>query len=91
MPSDFVQGGRLKFLFRDTYIGGPVHWVHENYRCPNCHFWPEDPCCQNVPDGQFCKSDSLDFKDDPNVIFHFFCILYHYHHYYIFTLGKWWM
>ena len=59
----------FKSIFRDTHNGGPVHWIHENYRCPNCHFWPEDPCCQNVPDGQSCKADSLDFKDDPDVRF----------------------
>ena len=55
------------FVFRDTYNGGPVHWIHENYRCPNCYTTPENHCCKNVPDGQFCKADSVDLKDDLHV------------------------
>ena len=51
----------------DTYNGGPVHWIHENYRCPNCFTNPDNGCCKNVPAGNQCKADSLDFEDDPNV------------------------
>ena len=57
----------LNIFFRDTLNGGPVHWIHENYRCPNCYEKPNHHCCQNVPAGQFCKADSVDIKDDPDV------------------------
>ena len=50
-----------------TKNGGPTFWIHENYRCPNCFTNPDNGCCKNVPAGNQCKADSLDFKDDPNV------------------------
>ena len=53
--------------FRDTFNGGPVHWIHENYVCPNCVKSPNDGCCKNVPEGQFCKSDTMTIEEDPNV------------------------
>ena len=32
------------------------------------HNWkPDTDCCTNVPEGQFCKADSVDFADDPSV------------------------
>ena len=51
----------------DTVNGGPVHWIHENYNCPNCVSKPDDKCCQNVPENQFCLADADKFEDDPNV------------------------
>ena len=51
----------------DTPNGGPVHWIHENYACPNCAANPSDPCCQSVPSGQFCKADSFNSTSDPDI------------------------
>ena len=30
----------------DTKNGGPVHWISENYVCPNCMKSPNDHCCK---------------------------------------------
>ena len=57
----------LKCHFRDTFNGGPVHWIHENYVCPNCVKSPDNGCCKNVPEGQFCKADTINIEEDPNV------------------------
>ena len=54
-----------------------MHWIHENYRCPNCFTTPDNQCCKNVPAGQFCKADSVDFKDDQNVSV--FCVKSSFH------------
>ena len=43
---------------RDTKNNGPVHWISENYVCPNCVKEPEHRCCQGVPQGLFCLPDS---------------------------------
>ena len=45
----------------DTENNGPVHWISENYVCPNCARSQdsEDKCCKNVPQGNFCVPDSL--------------------------------
>ena len=49
----------------DTYNNGPVHWISENYVCPNCAGpsdipdGSDDVCCENVPDGMFCTPDSV--------------------------------
>ena len=52
-----------------TENGGPHFWIHLNYACPNCNKepWDKDPCCQNVPEGQFCHADSVDIADDISV------------------------
>ena len=55
----------------DTKNGGPVHWIHENYNCPNCAAGSDDKCCQNVPENQFCLADSTDIEDDPDVRYFF--------------------
>ena len=55
---------------RETHNGGPAHWIHENYQCPNCAQeveMAENSCCQNVPKGQFCHSDSPTIETDPDV------------------------
>ena len=26
----------INHVHKNTIHGGPVHWIHENYRCPNC-------------------------------------------------------
>ena len=55
-------------IHRETKNGGPVHWIHENYRCPNCKDRDkDDPCCQNVPEGFECHPDSVDIEDDDDV------------------------
>ena len=49
----------------DTYNNGPVHWISENYVCPNCAGPSDIPdgsdsvCCESVPDGLFCTPDSV--------------------------------
>ena len=52
-----------------TENGGPHFWIHLNYACPNCIKEPwnqnsesntANPCCENVPEGQFCHADSVD-------------------------------
>ena len=43
---------------RDTKNNGPVHWISENYVCPNCVQEPDHRCCQGVPQGLFCLPDS---------------------------------
>ena len=43
---------------RDTKNNGPVHWISENYVCPNCVKEPDHRCCQGVPHGLFCLPDS---------------------------------
>ena len=55
-------------LRKDTPNGGPVHWLHENYVCPNCVATPNDSCCQNVQPGNFCNADSPDISTDSDVI-----------------------
>ena len=50
-----------------TENDGPFFWIHLNYACPNCVWEPGNNCCKNVPEGQFCKADSVDIADDPNV------------------------
>ena len=35
-----------------------MHWISENYVCPNCVAKPDDKCCQNVPAGLFCTPDA---------------------------------
>jgi len=52
---------------KDTKNGGPVHWIHENYQCPNCNKDLENSCCQNAEAGQFCKADGVSIDDDPDV------------------------
>ena len=64
-----------------TENGGPVFWVHENYRCPNCATrWSEyrdsqwkdglyDECCDEAPEGYFCRPDSVDLDEDDDVSF----------------------
>ena len=49
---------------RDTPNGGPVHWIHQNYVCPNCVTEPHqhanyDKCCRDNPNPEvnFCKPD----------------------------------
>jgi len=51
---------------KDTKNGGPVHWIHENYQCPNCNKDSENSCCQNTQGG-FCRADSVSIEDDQNV------------------------
>ena len=41
----------------DTANMGPVHWISENYVCPNCVQDTDHRCCQNVPQGLFCTPD----------------------------------
>merc|ERR1719232_1317041 len=43
---------------QDTVSGGPVHWISENYVCPHCVNNPQNNCCIDVPEGQFCKADT---------------------------------
>ena len=52
--------------YRDTKNGGPVHWIHENYQCPNCNKDLENSCCKNTQGG-FCKADSVSIEDDNDV------------------------
>ena len=56
-----------KFYSRDTKNGGPVHWIHNNYACPNCVKNPDNKCCQDVPEGHFCKPDSYNIEQDNDV------------------------
>merc|ERR1719232_1724602 len=51
---------------KDTFNNGPVHWISENYVCPNCNKATapcgqeiRDRCCTNVPEGNFCVPDSV--------------------------------
>jgi len=43
----------------DTPNGGPVHWIHFNYVCPNCVRDPDHDCCANNPNPEinFCRPD----------------------------------
>ena len=50
-----------------TKNGGPYFWIHMNYACPNCIHYPDNDCCTNVPEGQYCHADSVDMADDPDV------------------------
>jgi len=58
---------RWMALYRgDTFNNGPVHWISENYVCPNCKKASapcnqaiRDQCCTNVPEGNFCVPDSV--------------------------------
>jgi len=60
-----------------TKNGGPVHWIHENYACPNCVWDTVDnnmhlDCCTNKPADTFCRPDnnrniSSLISDDDNV------------------------
>ena len=45
-----------------------MHWIHNNYACPNCVAHPDNKCCQNVPEGHFCKPDSYNIEQDNDVI-----------------------
>merc|ERR1719189_2095602 len=51
---------------KDTKNGGPVHWIHENYQCPNCQDPSSNTCCQNT-NGGYCKADSVSMADDPDI------------------------
>ena len=37
-----------------------MHWIHENYVCPNCVRKPNNKCCNNIDDAtaNFCTPDS---------------------------------
>ena len=54
----------LTSVYRFTRNGGPVHWIHENYACPNCKrdVDLEDAlhldCCTNKPSENFCRPDN---------------------------------
>ena len=63
-PSVFFT--TLFYTDRDTKNGGPVHWIHENYQCPNCKNPSSNTCCQNT-NGGYCKADSVSMADDPDV------------------------
>ena len=43
----------------DTTNNGPVHWISENYVCPNCARTDNagHKCCQNVPSGNNIVSE----------------------------------
>ena len=56
-------------IWRNTPGLGPVQWIHQNYVCPNCVEEVDDPCCQNVPSGNFCNADSVDISTDSDVNF----------------------
>ena len=47
------------YIISDTPNGGPVHWIHFNYVCPNCVKEPEHGCCLNNPNPEvnFCRPD----------------------------------
>ena len=49
----------------DTANNGPVHWISENYVCPNCARSKnaDHKCCQNVPSGLFCTPDSVNITE----------------------------
>ena len=59
----------------ETKNGGPVHWIHENYRCPNCVTDKremdlyKDTCCKNIAPGYQCSLDSKEggMENDPDV------------------------
>jgi len=68
--------------------GGPVQWIQKKVVCPDCTMrrwersgpnwqWGNETCCDDVPDGAFCKPDSggpnpeasiafMERDDDPN-------------------------
>ena len=46
-----------------THNKGPVWWISENYVCPNCVQSPNNKCCKNVPEGQFCTHDALNMTE----------------------------
>ena len=52
---------------RDTKNGVPVHWIKENYQCPNCFKDTDNHCCKNQKEGNFCKADSELLEDDADV------------------------
>ena len=64
---------KTKWVTDNRYLtknGGPYFYIHLNYACPNCNFKKQqknNPCCKNVPQGQFCQADSVNIEDDPNV------------------------
>ena len=45
----------------DTTNNGPVHWISENYVCPNCarDKNADHKCCQNVPSGNVVLVDVI--------------------------------
>ena len=46
--------------YSDTPNGGPVHWIHFNYVCPNCVQNPGKNCCgidNPNPEVNFCRPD----------------------------------
>jgi len=49
----------------DTTNNGPVHWISENYVCPNCarNINADHSCCQNIPEGNFCVPDALNMTE----------------------------
>ena len=57
----------MVWAFGETKNAGPVTWVHENYRCPNCEIEFEDACCKNIPQGNFCVPDADTFEEDTQV------------------------
>ena len=57
----------MVWAFGETENAGPVTWVHENYRCPNCEIEFEDACCKNIPQGNFCVPDADTFEEDAKV------------------------
>ena len=67
-----AEGNKPKTMWvsdhRDwTKNGGPYFWIHLNYACVNCVHYPNNDCCKNVPEGQYCHADSVDIADDPDV------------------------
>ena len=46
------------WIFVSSSNNRPVHWISENYVCPNCVAKPDHKCCQNVPAGLFCTPDA---------------------------------
>ena len=68
MGKIFNITGTFIFCVRDTHNGGPVHWIMENYQCPNCFKDPykQSDCCKTT-NGGFCKADSVSITDDPDV------------------------
>ena len=63
----FVLAYYASTPFRDTKNGGPVHWIHESYVCPNCAKQPGTrrqrnmfrKCCTNNPNPEVnaCKTN----------------------------------
>ena len=57
---------KFNIYFSENANGGPVTWIHQNYRCENCY----DPrlsnnkCCVNVTSGALCHADSDTIETD---------------------------